>query len=155
MQYFEDIELNKVSKAPPYYISKEEIIEFASVWDPQPFHTDEEAAKKWPLGLSASSLHTMAISVRAFSTPDADMDEHPAAIAGMGWDEIRMPHPVRPGDTLTVQGFVGSKRESKSKPDMGIIVTHIEVYNQDEVLVLSYKIATMVLKESAKDKIPL
>ena len=155
MKYFEDIELNQVIKSDPYPIEKEEVVEFASQWDPQPFHTCEEEAAKWPLGLTASGLHTFAISIRAFSV-NKGIEDHPAAVAGFGWDEVRMPHPVRPGDTLVVHAYVGSKRESNSKPDLGIITTHFEVYNQHQQIVMSYRSSSLVLKrpsaEPAKDE---
>jgi len=143
--YYEDIELNSPKISEPYVVKKEEVMSFASQWDPQPFHISEEEASKWPLGLTASSVHTIAISVK-LSTSMNNLDT--AVVAGLGWDEVRMPNPVRPGDALRVKAFVASKRESQSKPALGIITSRVEVYNQDDELVLSYNISSMVLKQN-------
>lgn len=93
MHYFEDIELNAVRKSGSHCVTSQEIIDFASQWDPQPFHTDEEEAKNWPLGFCAFSLHTMAISIRL--TNDASDVSH-AVVGGLGWDDVRMSLPVGP-----------------------------------------------------------
>lgn len=149
MIYFEDIQLNQVARSATHTIETEEIIAFASEWDPQPFHTSEEDAKHWPLGFSASSLHTLVISNKLMN---AMKGEQPAAIAGLGMDELRMPCPVRPGDTLVVHAYVGAKRESNSKPHLGIITSHVEVYNQHQQAVLTYKNSSMVLKRPAESE---
>lgn len=143
MKYYEDVELNQVKITPPYHVSKEEIIEFATQWDPQPFHTSEEEAAKWPLGLSASSIHTFAMANASMTRLRS---EPVAAIAGLGWGDVRMPHPVRPDDTLTTHAYLESKRESKSKPDLGIITTRVKVFNQNDVLVMTYTNTSMIMK---------
>ena len=144
MLYFEDIELNDPQTSASYTIGKEEIMVFAREWDPQPFHTDEEEAKKWPLGLTASSLHSYAISTKLLTT--MDHMEPAAVVAGLGVDEMRMPLPVRPGDTLTAVCYISAKRESKSKPDMGIITSTNELKNQNDEVVLSYKTSSLIMK---------
>jgi acyl dehydratase len=150
MLYYEDVTVGDVVTCEPHQVSKEEIIGFATEWDPQPFHISEKEAEKWMLGLTASSLHTIAISVRALN--HADQPQF-AAVAGLGWDEVRMPFPVRPEDVLVVSGTISTKRESKSKPDMGIVTSKVEVHNQDEVLVLSYYLSTMVMKRPSEESV--
>lgn len=150
-KYFEDIEINKPMLARPYTISKEEIVEFARLWDPRPFHTCEEAAREWPLGFSASGIQTFAISIRDFvSNPNIGL--RIATVAGLGFDEIRIMHAVRPGDTLTVRGTTLFKRESQSKPDLGIVTSHIEVLNQKEDIVFHYKMTVLVAKKHTKGR---
>lgn len=147
MLYFEDIHINNEHRSDEYTISKEEIIAFAKVWDPQPFHIDEEEAKKWPLGLTASSIHSYALCSRLSNSMTT---EWPAAVAGLGIDEMRMPLPVRPGDCLHAVGYIESKRESKSKPNMGIIVSVNKLVNQNGETVLSYKSSSLILKKPAE-----
>ncbi len=146
MRYYEDVELNKVRISGTHCVTAEEIIKFARQWDPQPFHIDEEEAKNWPLGFCASSLHTMAIAVRL--TNEASKTTL-AVVGGLGWDEVRLHTPVRPGDVLHVRSYACSKRESSSKPDKGIVQSTFEVINQNDKVAMSYKIATMMLKRPA------
>ena len=146
MRYYEDVELNEVRISASHSVTADEIIDFARQWDPQPFHVDEEEAKNWPLGFCASSLHTMAIGVRL--TNDANNTSH-AVVGGLGWDEVRLHIPVRPRDVLHVRSYACSKRESSSKPDKGIVQSAFEVINQDDKVVMSYKIASMMFKRPA------
>ena len=143
MIYYEDIQLNQTKVTGEYLIEKAEIIEFATQWDPQPFHISEEEAKKWMLGLSASGVHSLAISSKLLVECATDPV---AAVAGLGHDEMRMPHPVRPGDRLHVRSYVEMKRESKSRPELGLITIVNKMFNQDDVVVLSYKSSSMIQK---------
>lgn len=146
MLYYEDLLLHQPQRSQPYTVSKEEVIAFATQWDPQPYHVDEEAAKQWPLGLTASGLHTVAIAVKLIN---ALAREPAAVVAGLGWDEVRMLGPVRPGDTLYAVTWLDSKRESNSKPDMGILSTTVELHNQRDEVVLRYRIASLAMKRPA------
>lgn len=144
MLYYEDMQLHAPRRSQPYTVAKDETIAFAMQWDPQPYHTDEEAAKQWPLGLTASGLHTMAIAVKLINS----LSTEPAAVvAGLGWDEVRMLAPVRPGDRLHAVTWLDSKRESASKPGFGILGTVVELHNQDDVVVLRYRISSLIMKK--------
>jgi len=106
--YFEDAEIGMTSKAGPYLVSKEEIVQFAKQYDPAPRHLDEEAAARSIFGgLTASSAHTFSIFISL--TPKLQPRLH--VLAGMGWDELRLPNPVRPGDELDLELIVLEKRE--------------------------------------------
>lgn len=143
MLYLEDIVLDQPVESRAITLEKDAIIRFASEWDPQPFHIDEEAASQWPLGLTASGLHTIAVSVRL----NTELGSEPSAvIAGLGWDEVRILQPVFPGDSLRVRSRAIGKRESRSKPDRGIVQSLVEVLNQKDQVVLSYKVSAMMLK---------
>ena len=127
--YFEDFEVGDSRKAGPYLVSKAEIIQFAKQHDPRPFHIDEEAATRSVFGgLSASAAHTFAIFI--FLT---DKGQPPLrALAGLGWDELRLPNAVRPGDELDYEATVLEKRESKSRPDTGILRNQSTCATKDE-----------------------
>jgi acyl dehydratase len=108
-------------------VSKEDIFRFASEFDPQPFHLDEEAAKDTILGgLAASGWHTAAIAMK-LATTCRPFGPHP--LFGAGVDELRWMKPVRPGDRLHLEGEVVDLVPSKSKPQ-GIARIKWTVYNQ-------------------------
>ena len=125
--YFEDIEIGDIRKAGPYFVSKDEIIRFAEQYDPRPFHIDEEAAAHSAFGgLSASGAHTFAIFVLL---TNKFQPQH-RALAGLGFDELKLPHAVRPGDELHLEETVLDKRETKSRADRGVLRTQIQLRNQ-------------------------
>ena len=143
MLYYEDIELNKEHRSKDYYVDKDKLIAFAREWDPQPFHVDEEAARHYPMGLIGSSVQSYGIITKL----QTDMDgEKPAMIAGLGIDEWRTPNPLRPGDTVHAISYVESKRESASKPNLGILVSVSKLINQHGDVILSYKSNGLVMK---------
>ena len=101
---------------------------FASEFDPQPFHLDEAAATSSIFrGLAASGWHTAAITMRLL----VDSEFRPAGgIVGAGFDELRWPQPVRPGDELRVECEVLEVRRSKSRPQQGLIKVRTNTLNQ-------------------------
>jgi len=99
--YFEDAEIGTSCTAGPYLVTKNEIIQFAKQYDPVPRHIDEEAAARSVFGgLTASSAHTLSI----FILLTTRLQPRLHVLAGMGWDELRLPNAVRPGDEL--DGFI-------------------------------------------------
>ncbi|MCB1614769.1 MAG: MaoC family dehydratase N-terminal domain-containing protein [Pseudomonadales bacterium] len=145
MQYFEDMPLGmRVESTETYTFTAEEIKAYASKWDPMPFHIDEALAAQTPLGkLFACSTHVISAGVKLAHTI---MDKEVAAVAGLGWNDVRFPRPVLVGDTLKVVTEVVDRRESRSKPDRGIVTTQCSLINQEGDLMAEYKIATLVLK---------
>ena len=143
MLFYEDIELNLEHKSEEFLVEKQAIIDFASQWDPQPFHTDEEAAKQWPMGLTGSSTHSYAILTKLQTEMD---QEQPAIVAGLGIEGWRTPNPLRPNDRVHSVAYVESKRESGSKPNMGILVSVSSLVNQDGEVILTYKSTGLVMK---------
>lgn len=138
MRYFEDMEVGARTRAPgTYKVTREEVIEFATKYDPQPFHLDDEAAKATFFGrLSASGWHTGAMVMRLM----VDTWKHAEPTAGLGSpgiDELRWVKPVYPGDELSVEMELISKRRSKSRPDMGLTKTRQTVFNQDGEVVMT------------------
>jgi acyl dehydratase len=108
-------------------VSKEDIIRFATEYDPQPFHLDEEAAKNTILGgLAASGWQTAALAMR-LATECRPFGPHP--LLGAGVDDLRWLKPVRPGDTLHLEGEVVELAPSRSKPQ-GIARVKWTLYDQ-------------------------
>jgi acyl dehydratase len=136
MQYFEDIEIGKKQSFGRYDVTREEVIDFARKYDPQPFHLDDEAAAKTHFGrLSASGWHTGAM---VMSMLVQNMKDNPSAGLGSpGIDELRWLKPVYPGDTLRMETTVLSKRQSTTKPEMGFFKSSATVFNQDDVPVMT------------------
>ena len=140
MRYFEDIEVGKISTSGPYELTESGIIDFATQWDPFPFHTDVQAAKDSVFaGLTASNCHTVSIACRLFH--EIEMD---AVLAAMG-HEYQYPNPARVGDQLTLETKAIEKRESRSKPDRGIVQGETYLKNQDKTITHQFS-PNLVLK---------
>jgi len=135
MDYFEDIEIGRKSCFGNYEVTREEVMEFASKYDPQPFHLDDEAAAETHFGrLSASGWHTCAMMM---SMLVENMKTHQqAGLGSPGMDNLRWTKPVYPGDTLRVESEVISKRRSASRPEMGLFKSTVKVFNQNDETVL-------------------
>ena len=143
MIYFEDVDVDQCKESRSVLMTAKAMMDFASEWDPQPFHISEEAAADTPLGLIASSTHTYALSMKLCVEL---ISEPSATVAGLGVDEMRMSQPVRPGDSLRLRMKIENKRKSKSNPKVGIVVTRLELLNQRDEVVLSYLNSGMVLR---------
>jgi acyl dehydratase len=134
--YFEDFKVGDKFSSVAKTITDEMIVQFAKVYDPQPFHLDPVAAKASIYGgLIASGFQTLALGFRLFY----DTGTLSAASMGSpGLDELRWLRPVRPGDTLRVEMEVVESRPSRSKPDRGIMRATYKYLNQKSEAVLSY-----------------
>ena len=118
-------------------VSRDEIVEFARRYDPQPFHVDEDAAAAGPFGgLVASGWHTAALFMGMF-VRSILLDS--ASMGSPGVDELRWTAPVRPGDRLTGRVTVTAAEPSSKRPDRGTIITTSEVFNQDGALVMTMR----------------
>lgn len=138
MKYYEDMIVGTVTKSPrSYKVTREEVIDFASKYDPQPFHLDDEAAAETFFGrLSASGWHTAAMTMRLM-VESMQGKEPSAGLGSPGVDELKWHKPVYPGDELRVETTLISKRRMKSRPEMGLTRSQQKVFNQDDELVLS------------------
>lgn len=131
--HFEDFEIGRIFDCGPYAVTKEEIVEFARAFDPQPHHLDEEAAKASLLGgLAASGWHICAMTMRMFADTLVPLA---AAQGGIGSPEGRWMKPVRPGDLLRAQAEVVETRPSDTKP-FGFVTFACKVFNQREQVAL-------------------
>lgn len=138
MRYFEDMVVGtRTRSSRTYKVTREEVIEFASKYDPQPFHLDDEAAKQTFFGrLSASGWHTGAMAMRMMVDTWKD-GEPTAGLGSPGLDELRWVKPVYPGDELGVEVELIEKRRSKSRPDMGLTKSRQTVFNQHGEVVMT------------------
>ena len=129
MQFYEDIEVGRRHAFGHYQVTREEVIDFASKYDPQPFHLDDEAAAATHFGrLSASGWHTCAMTM-AMLVENLKANKQ-AGLGSPGVDQLRWKKPVYPGDTLRCESEVIEKRRSGSRPEMGIFKSHLIVFNQ-------------------------
>jgi acyl dehydratase len=134
-RFFEDVKDGERLVCRPVSLTRDEIVAFATAFDPQPFHVDDDAAKATVFGgLIASSLHVLAACTRAVVEAQGDV----AILSGVGMDEARMFAPVRPGDRLNVEAWWTDLRPSRSRPKQGLASIRCRVTNQDGDLVLQY-----------------
>ena len=146
-RYFEAFTPGTVFEAGSFTISEAEIIAFARLYDPQRFHTDPQAAKSTAYGgLIASGWHTVALTMRLLI--DGVFGET-TGLGSPGVDELRWLVPVRPGDTLSVRLTVLEARQSRSKPDRGLVRFKVEAENQDGVLAMTLVGLGFILREPA------
>ncbi|WP_417621702.1 MaoC family dehydratase [Parasphingorhabdus sp.] len=136
MLYYEDIEIGVVEKFGHYEVTREEVIEFATKYDPQPFHLDDEAAAKTHFGkLSASGWHTGSMAMRMMVENFKKHEK--AGLGSPGIDNLRWIKPVFPGDILRCESETLSKRRSESRPEMGITIGRLTVFNQNNEPVMT------------------
>ncbi len=134
-RYLEDFVPGAVYEAGSVRITEAEIVEFATRYDPQPFHVDADAARVSMYGgLIASGWQTVAVTMRLLVD---NVFKDSASMGSPGVDELRWLVPVRPGDTLAPRVTVLETRPSRSKPDRGILRFRVEVTNQDGELAMS------------------
>ncbi len=130
MRYFEDLEVGSVERYGAYAVTREEVIDFASKYDPQPFHLSDEAAAQTYFGrLSASGWHTGAMMM-AMLVAHMKEGEPLASLGSPGLDRLEWLKPVYPGDTLSIKSKLIDKRRSKNRPEMGITKSETVVLNQ-------------------------
>jgi acyl dehydratase len=129
MRYLEDFAAGQVyGGASRARVEAERVKSFATEFDPQPFHLNEDAARASLFqGLAASGWHTAALTMRLL----VDSDLKPAGgIIGAGFDELRWPLPVRPGDELRVESEILEVRQLKSRADRGVVKVKTTTLNQ-------------------------
>jgi acyl dehydratase len=141
LRYFEDFEVGEVRQVGSCRVSREEIIDFARRFDPQPFHIDEDAARESIFGgLTGSSCHTFALT----SLIHARGREEIALVANLGAEDLRFPTPLRPDDEITLASECLARRPSKSHPGIGIVTTLSRLTNQRQETVMEMKSTFMV-----------
>ena len=143
MLYYEDIEVGVVRRFGSKEVVREEVIDFASKYDPQPFHLDDAAAAQTYFGrLSASGWHTGAMMMRMMVD---DMKQHEqAGLGSPGIEDLRWLKPVYPGDTLCCESEILEKRRSGSRPEMAIIQSRMTVFNQHDEPVMTMRSAGLI-----------
>ena len=144
MIYFDDLEVGESLVIGSSVVPKAEAIEFATRWEPQAHHTDEDAANASSFGgLTLCSLHLFAIVTRLFF----DYERPFAVIAMLGKDEIRFPKAARPDEELTYTTDCVDKRVSKSRPGAGIVTLHDTLTNPHGEIVLSQTVSLLMERQ--------
>ncbi len=143
MLYYEDLPVGKVRRFGRYEVTREEVLEFARKYDPQPFHLSDEGAADTHFGrMSAPGWMTCSMTM-AMMVEDMAVEPR-AALGAIGVDELRWLRPVYPGDVLECEMELLTKRLSRSKPGIGILNARMTTYNQDGLPVLSMKPISMI-----------
>ncbi|WP_038344334.1 MaoC family dehydratase [Acinetobacter sp. A47] len=147
MLYLEDLKIGDRFISREYEMTLEEVKQFASQYDPQPFHTDEQAAARHPIfqGLAASGWHTSAVTMRLWT------ECFPVAGGLLGTESsLRWPRPTRAGDKIHVEVEITAIVPSKTKADRGIVSYVTQALNQhgDVLLISTTKI--MVFRRPAE-----
>ena len=135
-QYWEDLPVGRVLALGSVTVEREEALAFAGRYDPQPFHLDDEAAARSMFGqLATSGWHTcsmaMGLMVRNFLLESS-------SLGSPGLEKLQWLKPVFPGDTLSLRQRVVETRPMKSRPDVGLVRTQWEMFNQrgEQVLMM-------------------
>jgi len=150
MIYFEDLAVGAETEFGSYQVTREEVIDFARKYDPQPFHLSDEAAAKTHFGrLAASGWHTAAMTMAVIARRVVDQQQ--AGLGSPGIDELRWKKPVYPGDTLHVRGKILEKTPSRSRPDMGSFRTQTTVSNQDGEIVMTFISIVLIRRRPAEE----
>lgn len=137
LKYYEDLVVGAKASFGSYPVTRDEVVEFASKYDPQPFHLSDEAAAQTYFGrLSASGWHTAAMAMRM--AVENMKDNRSASLGSPGIDELKWLKPVYPGDTLRCETELLSKRVSASRPEMGITKGRTTVFNQHDEPVMTF-----------------
>jgi acyl dehydratase len=133
-RYFEDFAVGQVFKpSGRIAVSKDDIIAFAETFDPQPFHLDEDAARDSIFGrLVGSGWHTAALTMSLI----ARSEYRPASgTIGLGFESLRWPQPLIPGDALRIETEILETRPSRSRPGWGLLKMRTQTFNQKDEIV--------------------
>jgi acyl dehydratase len=141
-KWFEDYVVGTTAEHGSVRVEEAELVDFGRRFDPQPFHTDREAAAHGPYGgLIASGWHTCALMMRLFAQ---EYLSPVSSLGSPGVDELRWIRPARPGDELALHTTVEEARLSRSKPDRGLVRTRVELVNADRDVVLTMTAMNLV-----------
>ena len=148
MIYFEDLQAGAVTDFGSYDVTREEVLEFARKYDPQPFHISDEAAAKTHFGrIAASGWHTAAMVMSVIARHVIAHEQ--AGLGSPGIDDLRWKKPVYPGDTLRVRGEIVDTTPSRSKPEIGSFRTHTIVTNQNDEVVMTFTSIVLISRRPA------
>lgn len=126
MLYFEDLAVGSTRTSGEFELTEMDVVEFARVWDPQPFHVDPESARRSEFGgLTASACHVFCVAARLLS------ELEPLAVIAAARHELELVRPARPGHRISMTTTCVEKRESRSKQDRGSVRFASELRAQD------------------------
>jgi len=140
-RYFDDIVIGEVRESRTRTITRDEMIEFASRYDPQYFHADPVRAQQSIFGeLVASGIHTAAL----WRILDHEISGDIHWICGIAWEEVRWPHAVRAGDALRARAEALTKRRSRSDPARGVVEYRYSLFNQLDQVVFTCRSINLI-----------
>lgn len=146
-RYFEDFTVGEIIDCGHRTVTKDEIIAFATAFDPQPFHVDEAAAARSRYGgLIASGWHSCCLCMRL--VVDAVLREA-ANMGSPGMEKVRFLKPLRPGDTISAKLRVVEASPSRSKPDRGRLTFAFELHNQSGELIMDMTAMSILHRRTA------
>jgi len=149
--YLDEFSVGDIFETRSATLTEGQIVDYAMMWDPQPFHMNKEVAEKTMFGgLIASGFQTQALAFRLFCDLGLLMESN---IIGTGMDEVRWTAPVRPGDTLKNRIEVLEARPSSSKPDRGTLRLQHNVINQTDDTVMTFQTVMIVRRSSAAKEV--
>lgn len=147
--YFDDHVIGDEHAAGSHTLTAKEIVEFATQWDPQPWHVDEAVAQGSHFGgLTACSAHIFSIFCITSQRWQSGVMQQ--ALAGLGFDEMRIHTPAYAEDTLRCMSLIDNARVSRSNPTRGIVIYHTKLLNQNDELVFSIKASTLLARDPAR-----
>ena len=144
--YLDDLKPGDRFESGGYTFTESSIVDFAFLYDPQPFHIDKPAAEASHFGgLIASGFQTLAVAFRLMYQTGFVRD---ASMGGPGMDELRWLKPVRPGDTLRCRAEVIETVPSRSKPDRGILKVALAALNQADETVMTVTFIVLLKRQA-------
>ena len=151
-RYFEDFTPGMMIEHGPRRVTREEIVAFAAVFDPQPMHLDEEAARNSILGgLAASGWHTCCLLMR-MACDGFVLDS--SSMGAPGVDEVKWLKPLRPGTHITLRTTVLEIRTSKSRPEMGFVKVLMEVLDDEGGRIMTLTTSMLMGRRVAAEVAP-
>jgi len=146
--YFEDMIAGEFMTSPAVVVDRDEMVDFATRWDPLPIHVDDEVATAHG-GLTAPGLFVLAVKQRLIH----QLPRH-AVIASFGYDEVRFHQPLRPGDEVHLRYEFVETRPSSSKPDRGIVTVRLTLVKSDDGMVMSHLDTILVRRRTPTGETP-
>lgn len=138
---FHEFSAGQVLHAGPYVLTEQELVQFATAYDPQWFHTQKERADTGPFnGLISSGWHTCGIAMRMAVDAFLAGSE---SFASPGLSYVKWPNPVRPNDQLVLTIHVLEARRSSKRPDLGLLRWRWQLFNQEQVEVLDLEATSL------------
>ena len=150
MRYWDDIQVGDRSTFGRYEVTREEVLDFARKYDPQPFHLSDEGAADTHFGrMAASGWHTCAMAMAMNVAHFEEAGTQQSGLGAAGVDELRWLKPVYPGDVLRCENEVLEVRASQSKPHIGSLRTQLTVFNQHDEPVMRFVAIGLMLRRPA------
>jgi acyl dehydratase len=142
-RYYEDLVIGEVRESSARRISLDELLEFATRYDPQYFHADPVAARESIFGeVIASGIHSAAL----WRALDHEISGDIRWICGVAWEDVRWPHPVRAGDSLRARAETLTKRPSGKDPARGIVELRYSLLNQRDEIAFTCRSINLVAR---------